>query len=288
MHILNRNLKRHRLAVSLKKHTASQMRSCLRAPKTALSRTTNWMCVAAIGMLLSHTPLRAQHESEGAVNEGRIAYVSVCANCHGPDGDQIKGIDFSHGQFRRPYSDAQLKEIIRGGLPGTPMPATNMSDSQATRIVEYLRSLSATFRADPITGDASRGEGLFGGKGACVSCHAVNGSGSVVGPDLSTIGSLRRGIELAESIVDPRKEVLPENRFYRVVTHDGQTATGRLLNQDTFTLQLLDTAGHLRSFDRATLREQGFTDTPMPSYKDKLAPQEIADIVSYLSSLKRR
>jgi hypothetical protein len=63
--------------------------------------------------------------------------------------------------------------------------------------------------------------------------------------------------------------------------------TGRLLNQDTFTVQILDSTEHLRSFSRTDLRE--FTilnNSPMPSYKDKLSSQELADIVSYLASLK--
>jgi hypothetical protein len=30
------------------------------------------------------------------------------ANCHGPDGDQITGIDLGWGQFRRPGLDADV------------------------------------------------------------------------------------------------------------------------------------------------------------------------------------
>jgi hypothetical protein len=71
------------------------------------------------------------------------------------------------------------------------------------------------------------------------------------------------------------------------VTKNGAAVTGRLLNQDTFTVQLLDSSEHLRSFSRTDLRE--FTilnNSPMPSYKDKLTSQELADLVSYLASLK--
>jgi hypothetical protein len=44
-------------------------------------------------------------------------------------------IDLGRGQFRRPLSDQELAGIIRNGIPNTPMPATNMSDAQATKIV---------------------------------------------------------------------------------------------------------------------------------------------------------
>ncbi len=80
--------------------------------------------------------------------------------------------------------------------------------------------------------------------------------------------------------------MLPQNRFYRVVTADGQTVRGRLLNHDTFTVQLLDTDEHLRSFVKASLKDYGFEDTPMPSYKDKLSAEQIADLVSYLVTLQ--
>ena len=61
------------------------------------------------------------------------------------------------------------------------------------------------------------------------------------------------------------------NRYYRVVTKDGQTVTGRLLNEDTFSIQMIDTSEKLRSFKIADLREHAFvTQSPMPSYKDKL------------------
>ena len=61
---------------------------------------------------------------------------------------------------------------------------------------------------------------------------------------------------------------------------------GRLLNRDTFTVQLIDTDERLRLFRIADLREHGFEETPMPSVRRKLSPQEIADVVSYLSSLR--
>jgi hypothetical protein len=72
-----------------------------------------------------------------------------------------------------------------------------------------------------------------------------------------------------------------------VVTKDGQMITGRLLNLDSFTVLMIDSKEQLRSFEKASLRDFGILDTsPMPSYKDKLSTQELADVVSYLVSLK--
>ena len=64
--------------------------------------------------------------------------------------------------------------------------------------------------------------------------------------------------------------------------------TGRLLSHDTFTVQLLDTKEQLRSFMKSDLRDFGFAPSPMPSFKARLNAQEIADVVSYLVTLKDR
>jgi len=81
--------------------------------------------------------------------------------------------------------------------------------------------------------------------------------------------------------------VLPSQRSVRVVTRDGVTTTGRLLNHDAFTVQMLDSKEQLRSFQKSSLREVTFIDnSPMPSYRDKLSAEELSDLVSYLVSLK--
>jgi putative heme-binding domain-containing protein len=115
----------------------------------------------------------------------------------------------------------------------------------------------------------------------------VNGIGSRVGPDLSDIGKLRRAVDIEHSLVAPNDEVLPQNRYFRAVTRDGQTITGRLLNQDTFSVQIIDSNEKLRSLKRSDLREAEFRkDSPMPSYRDKLSSTELADLVAFLVSLK--
>lgn len=242
----------------------------------------------AIGLFLAGTSLSAQHATAFDIEDGGRAFRNTCANCHGPDGDQIAGIDLGRGQFRRQLTDQELVGIIRNGIPNTPMPATNVSEVQAVKIVAYLRSAAESRKNVAVGGDAARGKTIFDGKGDCATCHRVNGVGSRVGPDLSRVGQLRRTIELEQSLLDPAAEVLPANRFYRVTTKDGVSATGRLLNHDTFTVQLLDSKEQLRSFVKSDLKEHGFVATPMPSYKGRLNAQETADVLSYLVSLKGR
>jgi putative heme-binding domain-containing protein len=244
--------------------------------------------LVAAGLFVAGAPLFAQHATAFDIDDGGRAFRNTCANCHGPDGDQIAGIDLGRAQFRRPLTDQELVGIIRNGIPNTPMPANNVSEAQAIRIVAYLRSVAESRRSVAVGGDAARGKTIFDGKGACAGCHRVNGSGSRLGPDLSQVGQVRRAIELEQSLLDPAAEVLPANRSYRVTTRDGATVTGRLLNHDTFTVQILDSKEQLRSFAKADLKEYGFAPTPMPSSRGRLDPQETADVISYLVSLKGR
>ena len=87
--------------------------------------------------------------------------------------------------------------------------------------------------------------------------------------------------------MDPDAEILPQNRTFRAVTKEGATITGTLLNEDKYAVQVLDSTGRLVSLRRANLKESGVLEkSPMPSYKDKLSKSELADLVSYLVSLK--
>jgi putative heme-binding domain-containing protein len=243
----------------------------------------------AIALALTGTSaaLLGQHNTAQDIEDGARAFRNTCANCHGPDGNEVAGIDLGRGVFRRAKTDQDLVQIIRAGVPGTAMPASDMPVAQAEQIVAYLRSTAASKRSATASGDVDRGNGIFHGKGTCTTCHRVDGIGARLGPDLSDIGRLRRSVELETSLVEPGKEILYTNRTYKVVTKDGATVTGRLLNLDSFTVLMLDSKEQLRSFEKANLRDYGFVDvSPMPSYKDKLNAQELADVVSYLVSLK--
>ncbi len=244
--------------------------------------------LCALALLAS--PLAAQHEFNPAEAEmgGRI-YSANCIYCHGPDGDQVAGVDLGRNKFKRASTDADLMAVIRNGVPAAGMPAQKIPERQIGMVVAYIRSLAA---APPSTlppgGDAARGKSILEGKGGCLTCHRVKDEGSRLGPDLSDVGEHRRVIEMEQALLDPNAVVLPENRFFRLVTKDGATVTGRLLNQDTFTVQVIDARQRLLSFQKSDLREFAALKSPMPSYRDKLTSQELADLVSYLVSLKGR
>src|SRR5688572_16617138 len=235
---------------------------------------------------LAQAPVTPNVGPPGPPPNGEQLYMENCAECHGPEGDVVPDVDLDHGRFRRATTDPQLVGIVLRGIPNTAMPPSNFSEAQASAIVQFLRAKAR--RAAATAGNATNGRSIFTGKGNCTSCHRVNGNGSRVGPDLSEIGRLRHSTDIERAILDPDFLIVPSNRFVRLVTREGATITGRMLNQDTFTVQLLDSKEQLRSLQRNDLREFTFlVKSPMPSYRDKLTSRELSDLVSYLVSLQR-
>lgn len=241
---------------------------------------------AATSMALAQAPAQAPAQAGGPPPpNGEQLYKQNCIECHGPEGNEVPDVDLGRGRFRRATTDPELIGIVLRGIPNTAMPPNNFSEAQASAIVQYLRARAS--RAAASAGNAANGRALFTGKGTCTTCHRVNGSGARTAPDLSDIGRLRNSTDIERAMLEPDFAVVPSNRFVRLVTRDGTTITGRLLNQDMFTVQLIDSKEQLRSLMRADLKEFTFVDkSPMPSYRGKLSPSEIADLVSYLVSLQ--
>lgn len=261
-------------------------------------RWTDENLVNTKGMRIAHVfvlicgidaALMAQHDYTPLdVERGEALFIENCAVCHGPEGDAVPGVTLARGKFRHASSDEELALVIKNGIPGTAMPPGNFREAQLKDLVVYLHSMSTEIApSTSSSGDAAAGKAVFEGKGGCLDCHRVNGSGSYVGPELSDIGLTRRAAQLERSVLEPNAEILPRNRSFRVVTKDGATITGKLLNQDTFTLQLMDSNQRLRSFLKSNLKEFAFVEkSPMPSYQGKLSSQEVANVVSYLATLK--
>jgi putative heme-binding domain-containing protein len=128
---------------------------------------------------------------------------------------------------------------------------------------------------------------IFEGRGGCTNCHRVNGKGSYAATDLSDIGIVRSIDYLKKSLVDPAVSDVPAHRRIRATTRDGAVITGRRLNEDTFTVQIIDDQGNLISLLKPKLKTYEVVNgSTMPSYQSRLSPEERDDLVRYLYSLK--
>jgi putative heme-binding domain-containing protein len=257
---------------------------------TSVSLWTFLLCAAS--SQLSAQPRQTERPggapySRSDIEAGARLYTGACAGCHGPNGDQVGTVNLRTGTFRRAASDRDLRRIISEGIPDAGMPAHKYAQPQLAALVAYIRTMGDA-NGGPVTlGDASQGKLVFEGKGGCTRCHRVNGRGSRVAPDLSDIGAQRSATAIERSILDPTSAMIPINRPVRITTKDGRTIKGRRLNEDSFSVQLLDETESLVSVDKADLREYTIFDkSTMPSYKATLSQEEIADLVAFLVSLK--
>ena len=256
--------------------------------------------------LTTGTP-HAQHSyTPQQIQEGRALYDANCGRCHNDDGAGVTGIELFK-QIRRANSDEEVAKLIQGGIPGTSMPPHAFTTDQALSVVAYMRSMigvtpavagaaAAARASEPVmAGDPGRGKAIFAGKGGCAGCHRAEGAGGTSAPDLSNAGATRgQGpfsrppdpVALRRSIVDPNAEIAPGHQMFQVTPKTGAVIRGTLLNHDTFSIQLRDEAQNLRSFMKADMKDFGFLPSAMPSYRDRLSEQEVADVVSYLLTLK--
>ena len=204
-----------------------------------------------------------------------------------PTGAAIGGIDLRQGPLPRASTDAALTALLAKGIPGTGMPSFRLDPNDARMLVAFIRSGFDANAATAPAGDAVRGRVIFEGTGRCLTCHRISARGRDVGPDLTDIGRTRTTAAIQRSLVDPTGSMQPINRPVRAVKADGTVITGRRLNEDTYTVQLLTGEGRLVSLVKSELTQWSVDATsPMPSYKDTLKPDELVDLVAYLASLK--
>ena len=243
----------------------------------------------ATACLLPGALLYAQQHGTDPIqlDTGARIYSSTCSVCHGPDGDQVSGVELKKGQFRHASTDSELAGVIQQGIPGTAMPPNNINSGNLVALVAYLHAMRDFKTKKVAPGNAGKGRAIFEGKGGCTACHRVNGQGSHIALDLSDVGAIRTPGYLDDALLDPASTNLPQHRFIRAVTRTGDVITGRRMNEDTLTVQIIDSRERLISLTKADLKEYSVEKDPrMPSYKDKLTNSERADLVSYLVSLK--
>ena len=254
-------------------------------------------CLLAAGVVYvlavapaAQQPQAAQHAgeySQADIQSGSVVYALQCSQCHGPTGDQVGGIDLRSGRFRNSIAnDDDLRRVITNGIPNTSMPGRKLAPAELTAVVAYVRNMR-DFNATVVKlGDSGRGRALVE-ENRCAGCHRIGASGSRVASDLSEIGRSRSPAAIQQALLDPSSMMMPINRPVRIVTKEGRTINGRRLNEDTFTLQLLTDQEELLTVQKSDLKEfRILTAATMPSYKDKMDPQQLADVVAYLASLR--
>jgi cytochrome c oxidase cbb3-type subunit 3 len=237
-----------------------------------------------------------------AAKLGEFQFRVNCAFCHGLGArGGGRGPDLTRAQKRHGSTESEIFHNIHDGIAGTAMPAATsggigvgMSDEEIWQVIRYLRSVEKKAVAGA-AGNAAHGKELFYGTAACSTCHMMNGKGGRLGPDLSSVGGSRSfeylvesmrnpSNRLAQGISEPLKDFSQEYETVTVVTADGTKLVGVVLNEDNFTLQMMDTREQLHLLQKDKLRSYEKTrESLMPAYDQKmLSDKDLQDLIAYL------
>ncbi|HWY62391.1 MAG TPA: c-type cytochrome [Rhizomicrobium sp.] len=236
-----------------------------------------------------------------AVEQGAEIYGKTCTACHGASGGagEIAPAIVSGVQTDR-RTDAQILATIRNGVPGTPMTAFTgkIADDDILRLAAYLHALRGTAIDNPSPGNVAAGEQIFFGKGQCASCHMIGGRGALTAPDLGNIAGVRKTASIMDALTKPEHHIYGDGGSHlaslppmdtwlpaHVTTADGKTFNGVLMNEDSYSVQIMGDDQQLHLFDRSRLRR--FVVEPksrMPTdYDKKLTPDEFRDLMAFLT-----
>ena len=223
-----------------------------------------------------------------AAEAGRAQFRLRCAPCHGFKGEGGRGPDLTLGVYNNGNTDEDLFRVIWEGVPGSEMPGYEgrMTEDETWKFVTFIRSI-AKHEDVELTGDASRGEAIYSGKGGCAGCHQINHQGGRTGPDLSRVGRMRSPAFLRESLVEPNKYLSSGYNSITVVKKDGSKVVGVEVNIDNFSVQVMDASEKYYSFLRTDVRSvsREFTSI-MPAYGQSLSESEVEDLVAYMAGLR--
>jgi putative heme-binding domain-containing protein len=138
-------------------------------------------------------------------------------------------------------------------------------------------------------GDATRGRDVFEKVAQCAACHTATGvTGRNLGPDLSHIATKYTPDQLLEQIVEPSKQIAEGFTAYTLETTEGDSLTGFIVKRTPSDVILRDataTEQKIPTRDIKTLKPQSLSLMPQ-GLLDNLAPQDAADLLTWLRSLK--
>src|ERR1700693_5872749 len=261
--------------------------------------------VVAVAVVCSADDRNPFANDPKAAKAGEFQFRINCALCHGLGAHGGgRGPDLTRAHKKHTHSDAEMFQVISNGIPGTAMPAngTNgqgvgMTDKEIWQIIAYIRSQELKAPSKP-AGNTSHGKELFYGDANCSLCHMVEGKGGRLGPDLTAVGGSRTREAIIDSVRNPSrrlawglteatKEFPQEYESVTAVTADGKQVKGVILNEDSFSVQIMDSGEHIHLLQKDKLKSfQKSRQSAMPTDgEDILSDKDLADIVAYLTSV---
>ncbi|CAN5846744.1 hypothetical protein BH23PLA1_BH23PLA1_01220 [soil metagenome] len=133
-----------------------------------------------------------------------------------------------------------------------------------------------------ILGDPRAGKAVF--EKSCIACHRLEGQGTDVGPDLTTLTD-RSPEALLIAILDPNRAFESQYASYTIATTDGRVLNGIIAAESSNSITLRREEGQEDELLRADIEQMAASGQSMmpEGLEDDLSPQELADVIAYLS-----
>lgn len=136
-----------------------------------------------------------------------------------------------------------------------------------------------------LTGDIKRGEELFFGTAACAVCHQVKSRGVDFGPALSDIGDKFSPEAMYAAIVEPSSGIAFGYETWQITLRNG-AAFGFIVSETDDELTVKAPGNIVSRYPKSeVVSRQRVEMSVMPP--TLLQAQEAADLISYLTSLKK-
>ena len=136
-------------------------------------------------------------------------------------------------------------------------------------------------------GDPSRGKELFSSK-TCMICHEAGGTGINFGPGLSQIGDKLDAKALYEAILQPSEKISMGFEGWEVTLKNKTKLVGIIEEtEENLTLTMIGGAKQTIEKGEITSKLKMKQSLMYPGLHQLMTPEELADLVAYLSSLRK-
>ncbi len=170
--------------------------------------------------------------------------------------------------------ETSLRKEAAGYLP--------KSASLASKKIPSLTDLTS------LKGDPAAGKTIYTAK--CMLCHKINNEGNDFGPALTEIGSKYPAAGLLNAIVNPSAGISFGYEGWEIKTKDGSALTGIIAGKTASEIELKYPGGVRKKIKTSDIvfRKELKSSMMTEGLYESMSNQDLANLLSYLSSLKNK
>ncbi|WP_162006624.1 c-type cytochrome [Roseimaritima sediminicola] len=181
-----------------------------------------------------------------------------------------------------------LDAWLQDPLPPEDPIGSNRSFVQAWTVADFKDQLPGGLRGR----SPEIGQRIFA-EASCLNCHKVKGDGGAVGPELTDVYRRWKGDSVAvlREILDPSHRIDPQYAMHVILTVDGRTLTGLVVDEDKDTISIVENP---EAKEPTVIPQDDIEDivktskSMMPkALMDQYTQDEVLELLAYLQGLQK-